>query len=134
MMHAGGARKQIGRRTIFNLLGPLASPARVRRQLVGVFSSDWLLPYAEALKALGSDHAWIVHGRDGLDEISISGPTDVAILDKGAIARREIVRRMRGCGAGRWRRSVAAMPRTMPPRCALCWKAMRRAHTTTSCC
>ncbi|HEY0267396.1 MAG TPA: anthranilate phosphoribosyltransferase, partial [Rhizomicrobium sp.] len=90
MKHVGNARKQIGRRTIFNLLGPLASPARVTRQLVGVFSSDWLVPYAQALKDLGSESAWIVHGRDGLDEISISGATDVAILDHGDIARREI--------------------------------------------
>ncbi|HET7084886.1 MAG TPA: anthranilate phosphoribosyltransferase [Rhizomicrobium sp.] len=85
MKFAGNARKQIGRRTIFNLLGPLANPGRVTRQLVGVFSSDWLRPYAEALKALGSERAWIVHGRDGLDELSISGPTEVAILDQGAI-------------------------------------------------
>ena len=90
MKHVGNARKQIGRRTIFNLLGPLANPARVAHQLVGVFSSDWLVPYAEALKALGSSHAWIVHGRDGLDEVSISGPTQVAILDDGAVTTREI--------------------------------------------
>jgi len=91
MKHVGNARKQIGRRTIFNLLGPLASPARVTRQLVGVFSSDWLLPYAEALKALGTDRAWIVHGRDGLDEMSIGGPTDIAILEDGVITAREVV-------------------------------------------
>jgi anthranilate phosphoribosyltransferase len=90
MRHVGGARKQIGRRTIFNLLGPLASPARVGRQLVGVFSSDWLVPYAEALKALGSSHAFIVHGQDGLDELSISGPTQVAVLDRGVICTREV--------------------------------------------
>ncbi len=90
MKHVGTARKQIGRRTIFNLLGPLASPARVTRQLVGVFSSDWLVPYAEALKALGSSHAWIVHGRDGLDELSISGPTQVAVLEQGAVTTREV--------------------------------------------
>ena len=62
MHHVGNARKQIKRRTIFNLLGPLASPARVKHQLVGVFSADWLVPYAEALKALGSDRALVVHG------------------------------------------------------------------------
>jgi anthranilate phosphoribosyltransferase len=90
MKHVGAARKQIGRRTIFNLLGPLASPARVTRQLVGVFSSDWLVPYAEALKALGSSHAWIVHGRDGLDELSISGPTQIAVLEQGAVTTREV--------------------------------------------
>lgn len=90
MKQVASARKQIGRRTIFNLLGPLANPGRVRRQLVGVFSSDWLAPYAKALKALGSERAWIVHGRDGLDELSISMPTQVAILDQGAITTGEV--------------------------------------------
>lgn len=90
MKHVGAARKQIGRRTIFNLLGPLANPARVTRQLVGVFSADWLVPYAEALKALGSERAWIVHGRDGLDELSISGPTQIAILDQGLVTTGEV--------------------------------------------
>ncbi len=103
MKYVGAARKQIGRRTIFNLLGPLASPARVTRQLAGVFSADWLLPYAQALKALGTARAWIVHGRDGLDEISISGPTQVAILDRGEITLREIVPE----DAGLARRSLA---------------------------
>jgi len=100
MKYVGAARKQIGRRTIFNLLGPLASPAKVTRQLVGVFSSDWLVPYAEALKALGSSHAWIVHGRDGLDELSISGPTQIAILDQGAVVTREIT--PEDAGLKRW--------------------------------
>ena len=90
MKYVGAARKQIGRRTIFNLLGPLASPARVQRQLAGVFSADWLAPYAQALAALGTSHAYIAHGRDGLDELSISGPTQLAILDKGAVTMREI--------------------------------------------
>jgi anthranilate phosphoribosyltransferase len=90
MKHVGAARKQIGRRTIFNLLGPLASPARVTRQLVGVFSADWLVPYAKALQALGSSSAWIVHGEDGLDEISISGPTRVAMLNHGAVTTAEL--------------------------------------------
>jgi anthranilate phosphoribosyltransferase len=100
MKHVGAARKQIGRRTIFNLLGPLASPARVTRQLVGVFSSDWLVPYAEALKALGNKQAWIVHGRDGLDELSIGGPTDVAILENDVITVREVV--PEDAGLERW--------------------------------
>jgi anthranilate phosphoribosyltransferase len=90
MKHVGGARKQIGRRTIFNLLGPLASPARVKHQLAGVFSADWLVPYAETLAALGSERAFIVHGRDGLDEMSISGPTQIVVLDKGAVTLREV--------------------------------------------
>lgn len=90
MKHVGAARKQIGRRTIFNLLGPLASPARVTRQLVGVFSADWLVPYAQALKALGSERAFIVHGRDGLDEVSISDITQMAVLENGAVTTREL--------------------------------------------
>ena len=91
MRHVGAARKAIGRRTIFNLLGPLASPARVTRQLVGVFSSDWLQPYAQALAALGSERAWIVHGRDGLDEVSISDGTQVAALAQGGVTLLELV-------------------------------------------
>lgn len=90
MKHVGAARKQIGRRTIFNLLGPLASPARVTRQLVGVFSADWLVPYAQALKALGSSSAIIVHGRDGLDEVSISDATQMAVLENGTVTSREL--------------------------------------------
>jgi anthranilate phosphoribosyltransferase len=90
MKYVGGARKQIGRRTIFNLLGPLASPARVTRQLAGVFSADWLTPYAQALSALGSERAWIVHGKDGLDELSISGPSQVAVLEDGAVSLRNV--------------------------------------------
>jgi anthranilate phosphoribosyltransferase len=90
MKYAANARRQIGRRTILNLLGPLANPAGVTRQLVGVFSADWLTPYAEALGRLGSERAWVVHGRDGLDEVSISGPTMVAVLDAGRVTEREI--------------------------------------------
>jgi anthranilate phosphoribosyltransferase len=90
MKHVGAARKQIGRRTIFNLLGPLASPAKVTRQLVGVFSADWLVPYAQALKALGSSRAVIVHGRDGLDEVSISDATQMAVLENGIVTSREL--------------------------------------------
>ena len=100
MKHVGAARKQIGRRTIFNLLGPLASPARVSRQLVGVFSADWLVPYAQALKALGSTHAFIVHGRDGLDEVSISAATQAAVLDAGIVTTREIT--PEDAGLPRW--------------------------------
>lgn len=90
MKHVGAVRKAIGRRTIFNLLGPLASPARVTRQLIGVFSSDWLEPYAQALHQLGSARARIVHGRDGLDEISISEPTQIATLENGTVTLSEI--------------------------------------------
>lgn len=78
-------RKAIGRRTIFNLLGPLCNPARVRRQLIGVASPDLVETYAEAAAQLGYDKAMIVSGEEGLDELSISGPSRVAIIDRGSI-------------------------------------------------
>jgi anthranilate phosphoribosyltransferase len=89
MKHAARVRRELGFRTIFNLLGPLCSPARVRRQLIGVYDPDWTQPLAEALNRLGAQRAWVVHG-DGLDEIAISGPTRVAILEEGKVSVREI--------------------------------------------
>ena len=90
MRHVAGARRAIGKRTIFNLLGPMASPARVKRQLVGVFAEEWLMPYAEALKALGCERAMVVHGADGLDELTTTDVTYVATLKDGVITRTEI--------------------------------------------
>ena len=84
MKYAAPVRKELGFRTIFNLLGPLSNPARVRRQLLGVYDRDWTRPIAEVLGRLGTERAWVVHG-DGLDEIAISGPTRVAILSDGQI-------------------------------------------------
>ncbi len=81
--HVAPIRKQLGIRTIFNLLGPLANPARVKRQLVGVFSAHWLEPLANVLAQTGSSHVMIVHGEGGLDEISASGATHVAALRDG---------------------------------------------------
>jgi anthranilate phosphoribosyltransferase len=89
MKHAARVRRELGFRTIFNLLGPLSNPARVRRQLTGVYDPDWTQPLAEALNRLGAARAWVVHG-DGLDEIAISGPTRVAILDEGKVSMRDI--------------------------------------------
>jgi anthranilate phosphoribosyltransferase len=89
MRYAARVRRELGFRTIFNLLGPLSNPARVRRQLVGVYDPDWTEPLAEALNCLGADRAWVVHG-DGLDEIAISGPTRVAILENGKVSARDI--------------------------------------------
>lgn len=80
MRHAIGPRRELASRTLFNLLGPLTNPAGVRRQLIGVFSADWLEPVAEVLKLLGSDHVLVVHSDDGLDEISIAAPSRVAEL------------------------------------------------------
>ncbi len=85
MKHVGPARVQLGTRTIFNLLGPLSNPAGVKRQLVGVFSPDWVEPLAHVLAALGCESAWVVHGDGGLDEISPSGPTQVAVLRNGEV-------------------------------------------------
>lgn len=90
MKHVGPTRVEMGTRTIFNLLGPLSNPAGVRRQMVGVFNKAWLTPLAEVLKLLGSERAWVVHGSDGLDEITIAGSTDVAALEDGQIRTFEI--------------------------------------------
>jgi len=87
MRHVAGPRVELGTRTIFNLLGPLSNPAGATRQLLGVFAERWLEPLAEVLRALGSRHVWIVHGRDGLDEITTTGPTAVAELKDGAVRR-----------------------------------------------
>lgn len=80
LRHAAGPRVELGTRTIFNLLGPLANPARVRRQLTGTFDAAWARPMAEALRSLGSERAWIVHGQ-GLDELTVAGPNSVVALD-----------------------------------------------------
>jgi len=90
MRHVAAARRAIGKRTIFNLLGPLANPALVKRQLVGVFAEEWLTPYAEALRALGCERAMVVHGRDGLDELTTTDVTYVATLADGVITRSKI--------------------------------------------
>ncbi|MGU3493657.1 anthranilate phosphoribosyltransferase [Xanthobacteraceae bacterium A53D] len=90
MKHVGPTRVEMGTRTIFNLLGPLSNPAGVRRQMVGVFAKAWITPLAEVLKALGSERAWVVHGSDGLDEITLSGTTDVASLEDGQVRTFEI--------------------------------------------
>jgi anthranilate phosphoribosyltransferase len=84
MRHAAGPRVELGTRTIFNLLGPMANPAGVRRQLTGVFSPDWARPMAETLGRLGTEAAWIVHG-DGLDELSLAGENHVVALQDGTI-------------------------------------------------
>ncbi len=84
MKHVGPTRVELGTRTIFNLLGPLSNPAGVKRQMVGVFSPEWVEPLAETLKALGAERAWVVHG-DGFDEITTTGETRVAELTDGAI-------------------------------------------------
>jgi len=90
MKNVGATRVELGTRTIFNLLGPLSNPAGVRRQMIGVFSKHWTQPLAQVLKNLGAECVWVVHGSDGLDEITTSGPTSVTALEGGAIRSFEI--------------------------------------------
>ncbi len=85
MKHAIGPRKELGMRTIFNILGPMTNPAGVKRQLIGVFTRELCRPMAEVLKTLGSEHILVVHSKDGLDEISLASETHVAELKDGAI-------------------------------------------------
>src|SRR5579862_943331 len=90
MKNVGATRLELGTRTIFNLLGPLSNPAGVRRQMIGVFSRQWTEPLAQVLKNLGAEGVWVVHGSDGLDEITTSGPTSVTALENGTIRTFEI--------------------------------------------
>lgn len=85
MRHVGPVRAELGIRTIFNMLGPLANPALVKRIMVGVFDPGLCVPFAHALSSLGTTHAWVVHGADGLDEVSTTGETQVAALENGAV-------------------------------------------------
>ncbi|MGB6894147.1 MAG: anthranilate phosphoribosyltransferase, partial [Xanthobacteraceae bacterium] len=88
--NVGPTRAELGTRTIFNLLGPLSNPAGVKRQMVGVFSKQWTEPLAHVLKNLGAESVWVVHGSDGLDEVTTSGPTSVTALENGVIRNFEI--------------------------------------------
>jgi anthranilate phosphoribosyltransferase len=90
MKHAIGPRKEMTVRTIFNLLGPLTNPAGARRQVMGVYTKEWVKPMAEVLSSLGSEHVLVVHSTDGLDEISIAAPTHVAELKAGEISEYQI--------------------------------------------
>ena len=111
MKNVGPTRVELATRTIFNLLGPLSNPAGVKRQMVGVFSRQWVQPLAQVLKNLGSESAWVVHGSDGLDEITLTGPTFVSALENGEIRNFEVTpedaglpRCERRCTQGRRRR------------------------------
>jgi anthranilate phosphoribosyltransferase len=88
--NVAATRVELATRTIFNLLGPLSNPAGVRRQMIGVFSRQWIEPMAQVLKALGAEAAWVAHGSDGLDEITTSGPTHVAALENGTVRTFEV--------------------------------------------
>ena len=90
MKHVMPVRQELGSKTIFNILGPLTNPAGVKRQLTGAFAIDLIFPMAETLKELGAEKAWLVHGGDGTDEISISEATQVAVLENGTVRGREV--------------------------------------------
>lgn len=87
MRHVAPVRTELGTRTIFNILGPLSNPAGVKRILLGVFSSSWLEPIAETLRDMGTERAFVLHGSDGLDEITTTGETEVVELNNGKITR-----------------------------------------------
>ncbi len=91
MRHVGPARKELGIKTIFNLLGPLSNPAGARRMLLGVAEDRWRRPMAEAIQNIGCDHIWVVHGEDGLDEISLTGKTFVSEVKDGTYREFEII-------------------------------------------
>ncbi len=90
MKYVGPARMQMGTRTIFNLLGPLSNPAGVTRQFTGVFAKDWIEPMANVLGNLGCEAAWVVHGSDGLDEMTTTGPSFVAELKDAKVTTFEV--------------------------------------------
>ena len=102
MKNVGPTRVELATRTIFNLLGPLSNPAGVTRQMVGVFSKQWVQPLAQVLKNLGSESVWVVHGSDGLDEITLTGPTFVTALENGTVRSFEVTPQEAGlkCVAG----------------------------------
>jgi anthranilate phosphoribosyltransferase len=98
MKNVNPTRLELATRTIFNLLGPLSNPAGVKRQMVGVFSRQWVQPLAQVLKNLGADSVWVVHGSDGLDEITLTGPSFVAALENGEIRSFEVTPEEAGLG------------------------------------
>lgn len=91
MRHVGPVRAELGTRTIFNLLGPLSNPAGTKRQIIGVFSRDWVVPLAQVAGQLGAEHVWVVHGSDGLDELTTTGPTFVAELKDRSVDAFEVL-------------------------------------------
>jgi len=107
MKHAIGPRKELAVRTMFNLLGPLTNPANAPHQVLGVFAEQWIEPLANVLQSLGSKHVLVVHADDGLDEISISGSTQIAELKEGVVSRYSISPQQFGIDEGELKDIVA---------------------------
>ena len=124
MRNVAGPRVELGTRTIFNILGPLANPAMVTRQLVGAFAERWIEPMAATLGNLGSTRAWVVSGSDGMDEITTTGPTAVAELREGRVTRFTISPE----DAGLPRAQLADLKGGTPARPALIAEKIGRAH------
>lgn len=103
--HWAAARAELKTRTLFNVLGPISNPANVTRQVVGVYDARWVEPIADALNSLGSEHAWVVHGGDGLDELTTTGASKVAEVKDGTVAVFEVVPEQ----AGLTRTSLASL-------------------------
>ena len=131
MKNVGPTRVELGTRTIFNLLGPLSNPASVKRQMIGTFSKHWVEPMAQVLKNLGSESIWVVHGSDGLDEITTSGPTSVAALENGKIRTFEVTPgRCRFVALEAGGACVAATPSTTRRHCSTFSKASEAPFAT----
>ena len=130
---SGRRAPELGTRTMFNLLGPQSNPAGVRRYMLGVYDEQWVEPVAAALLANRAIKAWVVHGSDGLDEITDTGPTHVASIEGGNLTSFKITPEDAGPAAAAPETSRAAIPRTMPRRCARCSRASRT-PIATSCC
>lgn len=134
MRNVAGPRVELApSRTIFNLLGPMSNPALVKRQLVGVFDRRWLRPVAEALGQLGLERALVVHGQDGMDELTTTTASWAASLENGRVSEIEIVPEEIGVPRASIESSRAAMPFTMPRRSRKCWPASAT-PSATSCC
>lgn len=110
MKHVGPVRAELGSKTIFNILGPLTNPAGVKRQLTGAFAPDLIFPMAETLRDLGTEAAWLVHGSDGTDEITICGTTAVAALKDGEITALEVHPEDAGLPAHRFADIIGGTP------------------------
>jgi anthranilate phosphoribosyltransferase len=120
MRHAASVRKALKLRTIFNLLGPLTNPAGTKRQLIGAYSSQWLFPMAEVMNRAGAEHVWVVHGADGMDELSTTGSSQVVELKDGKIASFEV----HPSDAGLPLSSPADLQGGSPEDCALAMRAL----------